>query len=192
MNFVDKLNAGINPPEDINVVIEISKGSNIKHELNLDNGILYIDRILSVEMVYPFNYGFIPQTIENLDNNSQNIDSLDVFVTGIDSLHPLSIINCTPTGIIFTEDQDGLDSKIIATPISKIVDWSPMMEDSNNFNPHLLNKLKHFIEHHKDLEKDKFVKIIKVGNKEKAKLKIIEAMENHKKYRNNHRNKQNY
>jgi inorganic pyrophosphatase len=192
MNFVDKLNAGINPPEDINVVIEISKGSNIKHELNLDNGILYIDRILSVEMVYPFNYGFIPQTIENLDNNSKNIDSLDVFVIGIDSLHPLSIINCTPTGIIFTEDQDGLDSKIIATPISKIVDWSPMMEDSNNFNLHLLNKLKHFIEHHKDLEKDKFVKIIEVGNKEKSKLKIIEAMENHKKYRNNHRNKQNY
>lgn len=192
MNFVDKLNAGINPPEDINVVIEISKGSNIKHELNLDNGILYIDRILSVEMVYPFNYGFIPQTIENLDNDSKNIDNLDVFVIGIDSLQPLSIINCTPIGIIFTEDQDGPDSKIIATPISKIVDWSPMMGDSNAFNLHLLNKLKHFIEHHKDLEKDKFVKIIEVGNKEKAKLKIIEAMDNHKKYRNNHRNKQNY
>jgi inorganic pyrophosphatase len=188
MNFVDKLNAGINPPEDINVVIEISKGSNIKHELNLENGILYIDRILSVEMVYPFNYGFIPQTIENLNNNSKNMDNLDVFVIGIDSLQPLSIINCTPIGIIFTQDQDGLDSKIIASPISKIVDWNPM-GDSDDFNLHLLNKLKHFVEHHKDLEKDKFVKILEVGNKEKSKLKIIEAMENHKKYKNSHRNK---
>ena len=164
MNFVEKLNTGIHPPEDINVVIEISKGSNIKYELNLDNGILYTDRILSVAMIYPFNYGFIPQTIENLDNDSKNIDNLDVFVIGIDSLQPLSVINCTPIGIIFTEDQDGLDSKIIASPISKIVD-SSAIGDSNDFNPHLLNKLKHFIEHHKDLEKDKFVKIREFGNK---------------------------
>ena len=183
MNFVEKLNTGIHPPDDINVVIEISKGSNIKHEVNLDNGILYIDRILSVEMVYPFNYGFIPQTIENLDNDSKNIDNLDVFVIGIDSLQPLSVINCTPIGIIFTEDQDGLDSKIIAAPISKIVDWSAI-GDSNDFNPHLLNKLKHFIEHHKDLEKDKFVKIREFGNKEKSKQIILEAMKNHEKYKN--------
>ena len=69
-------------------------------------------------------------------------------------MQPLSVIHCTPIGIIFTEDQDGLDSKIIASPISKIVGWSAI-EDSNDFNPHLLNKLKHFIEHHKDLEKEK-------------------------------------
>lgn len=183
MNFVDKLNTGIHPPEDINVVIEISKGSNIKYELNLENGILYVDRILSVEMVYPFNYGFIPQTIENLDNDFKNTDNLDVFVIGIDSLQPLSVINCTPIGIIFTEDQDGLDSKIIAAPISKIGGWSNI-RDLNDFNLHLLDKLKHFIEHHKDLEKDKFVKIREFGNKEKSKRIILEAMENHKKYKN--------
>lgn len=186
MNFVEKLYTGIQPPEDINVVIEISKGSNIKYELNLDNGILYTDRILSVAMVYPFNYGFIPQTIENLDNDSKNIDSLDVFVIGIDPLQPLSVINCTPIGIIFTEDQEGLDSKIIAIPISKVVDCSTI-GDSNDFNLHLQNKLKHFIEHHKDLEKDKFVKIREFGNKEKSKQKIIDAMENYKKYKNSHR-----
>ena len=107
MNFVEKLYTGIQPPEDINVVIEISKGSNIKYELNLDNGLLYVDRILSVEMVYPYNYGFIPQTIENLDDDFKNIDNLDAFVIGIDSLQPLSVINCAPIGIIFTEDQDG-------------------------------------------------------------------------------------
>jgi inorganic pyrophosphatase len=184
MNFVEKLYTGIQPPEDINVVIEISKGSNIKYELNLDNGLLYVDRILSVEMVYPFNYGFIPQTIENLDDDFKNIDNLDAFVIGIDSLQPLSVINCTPIGIIFTEDQDGLDSKIIATPISKIGDWSNMGGDINDSNLHFLNKLKHFIEHHKDLEKDKFVKIREFGNKEKSKQIILEAMKNHEKYKN--------
>jgi inorganic pyrophosphatase len=184
MNFVEKLNTGVHPPEDINVVIEISKGSNIKYELNLDNGILYTDRILSVAMVYPFNYGFIPQTIENLDNDSKNIDNLDVFVIGIDSLQPLSVINCTPIGIIFTKDQEGLDSKIIATPISKIVDCNNTIGDSNGLDLHLQNKLKHFIEHHKDLEKDKFGKIREFGNKEKSKQIILEAMKNHEKYKN--------
>ena len=85
MNFIEQLNTGKYPPEDINVVIEIPKGSNIKYEYDLDNGILYVDRILSVEMVYPFNYGFIPKTIETLDDNSNNIDSLDVFVIDFDS-----------------------------------------------------------------------------------------------------------
>ncbi|MGZ5484702.1 MAG: inorganic diphosphatase, partial [Nitrososphaeraceae archaeon] len=76
-----------------------------------------------------------------------------------------------------------LDSKIIATPISKIGGWSNI-RDLNDFNLHLLDKLKHFIEHHKDLEKDKFVKIREFGNKEKSKRIILEAMENHKKYKN--------
>jgi inorganic pyrophosphatase len=81
-------------------------------------------------------------------------------------LQPLSVINCIPIGIIFTEDQDGPDSKIIATSISKIGDWSSIVGDINDSNLHFLNKLKHFIEHHKDLEKDKFVKIREFGNKE--------------------------
>lgn len=57
MSFIEQLDTGRNPPEDINVVIEIPKGSNIKYEYDLVNGILYADRILSVAMVYPFNYG---------------------------------------------------------------------------------------------------------------------------------------
>jgi inorganic pyrophosphatase len=66
LNFIDLLNTGKSPPEDINVVIEIPEGSNLKYEYDTDNNILQIDRILSVEMVYPFNYGFIPKTIETL------------------------------------------------------------------------------------------------------------------------------
>ncbi len=181
MNFIDLLNTGKSPPEDINVVIEIPKGSNLKYEYDTDNNILQIDRILSVEMVYPFNYGFIPKTIETLDNNS-NFDNLDAFVLYIDSLHPLSVINCIPVGVILTEDQDGIDSKIIATPNPKIMKCNNVM-DLSVINQYHLNKLKHFIEHHKDLEKDKFVKIKELGDGTMAKSIILGAMENYKKYK---------
>lgn len=183
MDVLEQLNAGRNPPEDINIVIEIPKGGNIKYEYDRVNGILRVDRILSVEMVYPFNYGFIPKTIETLDNNSNNIDNLDVFVIDTDPLQPLSLINCTPIGVILTEDQDGVDSKIIATPIPKIMNYNNVI-DLTDVNPYYLNKLKHFIEHHKDLEKEKFVKIKEFGNKAKAKDRILVAMENYKKYKN--------
>ncbi|MGZ5511682.1 MAG: inorganic diphosphatase, partial [Nitrososphaeraceae archaeon] len=122
-NIEQQLNTGINPPEDSNVVIEIPKGSNIKYEYDITNGILYADRILSVELVYPFNYGFIPKTMETINYDSKNIHSLDVFVIDIDPLYPLSIINCTPIGVVLTEDQDGVDSKIIATPIPRITNY---------------------------------------------------------------------
>lgn len=183
MNDIEQLNSGINPPEDINVVIEIPKGSNIKYEYDITNGILYADRILSVALVYPFNYGFIPKTIETINYDSKNIDCLDVFVIDIDPLHPLSIINCTPIGVVLTEDQDGVDSKIIVTPIPKIVNYNNYMNLSD-VNPYYINKLKHFIEHHKDLEKEKFVKIKGFEDKIKAKSIISDAIENYKKYKN--------
>jgi inorganic pyrophosphatase len=182
MNFIEQLDTGKNPPEDINVVIEIPKGSNIKYEYDLANGILYADRILSVAMVYPFNYGFIPKTIETIDYKSKNIDCLDVFVIDIDPLQPLSVINCTPIGVVLTEDQNGVDSKIIATPIPKIINDNNL-NDLNDVNPYYINKLRHFIEYHKDLEKGKFVKIKELGDKVKAKEIISDAIANYKKYR---------
>ncbi|HJT85492.1 MAG TPA: inorganic diphosphatase [Nitrososphaeraceae archaeon] len=181
MNSIALLNTGKSPPSDINVVIEIPKGSSIKYEYDTDNKILQIDRILSVEMVYPFNYGFIPKTIETLENNS-NLDNLDAFVLYINSLTPLSVINCIPVGVILTEDQDGTDTKIIATPNPKITTSNSVM-DLNDINQYHLNKLKHFIEHHKDLEEDKFVKIKEFGDRTMAKKIILSAMENYKKHK---------
>lgn len=185
MYLFNNLVPGENPPEDVNVIIEISKGSNIKYELNSLNGFLYVDRILTVEMIYPFNYGSIPSTMENSENLVFNNDNLDAFIIGIDSLYPGSVINCIPVGVILTEDQSGSDTKIILTPSKKI--------NSNNFEllryldnnkPYLINKLIHFIKHHKDLEKGKFVKIKEIGSKEKAKKIISDGIKNHQKYIN--------
>jgi inorganic pyrophosphatase len=183
MSFLNTLHTGKNPPEDINVVIEIAKGSNIKYELDPVDSILYVDRILSVEMVYPYNYGFIPKTLENSDKLTTCKDNLDVFVIGIDSLQPKSVINCVPIGVILTEDQDGLDSKLIVRPSSRTDELNKeLLNDIEDINSHILKKLIHFIEHHKDLENNKFVKIIDIGNKEKAKIIVLDGIKNYEKY----------
>lgn len=183
MSFLNTLHSGKNPPEDINVVIEIPKGSNIKYELDPTNGILYVDRILSVEMVYPFNYGFIPNTLEKSDKLTTSKDNLDVFVIGIESLQPKSVVNCVPIGAILTEDQDGLDSKIIARPSSKTDKLNnEFLNDLEDINSHILKKLIHFIEHHKDLEDNKFVKIIEIAHKERAKRIVLEGIKNYEKH----------
>lgn len=179
MSWLDILPSGKNPPKDVNVVIEIPKGSNIKYEINHDDGLLYVDRFLSVSMVYPFNYGFVPRTMECSKSSSK--DNLDAFIIGIDSLIPRSIVNCIPIGVILTEDQDGIDSKIITIPVNTI---------SNNFSiknlddipSYLLRTLIHFIKHHKDFEKNKFVKIKEIGDKQDAKVLILEGINNYKKY----------
>ncbi|MGD1836452.1 MAG: inorganic diphosphatase [Nitrososphaeraceae archaeon] len=197
---VNLLQVGINPPHDVNVVIEIPKGSNIKYELDQTTNILYVDRVLSVEMVYPCNYGFIPKTIESLDLDTT--DNLDVFVIGVDSLIPRSVVNCTPLGVFLTEDQDGIDSKIIALPNFLQYDIKPFSNDSktkiknavknndyddynksknNNIDSHIIKKLQHFIEHHKDLEQGKFVKINEFKGKEEAIKIISEGIKNYNK-----------
>jgi inorganic pyrophosphatase len=114
-------------------------------------------------MVYPFNYGFIPNTRENSG------DLVDVFVLGDDPLVPISIIQAHPMGILLTEDQDGKDSKIIAAPFEKVDDTYSAFTDLTSITIPIRNKLEHFIRHHKDLEKGKYVNIIRWENKNLAK-----------------------
>src|SRR5215469_1279883 len=79
---------------------------------------LIVDRILFPAMFYPYNYGFIPQTKEQQPGSNGEADPIDVFVLGNYSLW--SAIACRPVGIILSKDQDGIDSKIIAVPLTNI------------------------------------------------------------------------
>ena len=175
MIHLNALSPGKNPPDEINVVIEIPKGSSIKYEIDRYTGALFVDRILSTAMIYPCNYGFIPKTEEDED-------LIDVFVLGNDPLVPMSIIHSIPIGVLLTEDQDGQDSKIIAIPIPRIdPDFSKII-DLSDIGEYTINQLKHFIEHHKELEEGKYVKVKGWENKEIAKKRILEAID---RYRNN-------
>ena len=175
MTVIGKSNSGINLPAVINVIIEIPKGSNIKYEMDTESGAIFVDRILSTAMFYPCNYGFIPNTKE------EDGDAVDVLVLGDDSVMPMSMIRTIPVGVLLTEDQEGQDSKIIAVPIAKIDPSFSTITDVNSIPEHIRNRIKHFIEHHKDLEKGKYVKVIGWAGKEIAKKNISEAIERYNK-----------
>jgi inorganic pyrophosphatase len=170
MTLVNSINSGKNTPDIINVIIEIPKGNNIKYEIDVESGLLFVNRKLPSSMIYPCNYGFIPRTRES------NGDPVDVFILGDDPLLPMSVIAANPIGILLTEDQDGEDSKIIAKPVEKVDVTYCMLTDLTDIPSTILNTLEDFVQHHKDLENDKYVKIQRWDNKTIAKKIISEAI----------------
>jgi len=172
----DSLKPGLNPPYEINVVVEIPKGSNIKYEIDRKTGEIDVDRILFPAMVYPCNYGYLPKTLVGGVSVGGG-DPLDVFILGNYSLLPGSVIGCRPIGILLTEDQDGIDPKIIAVPLSKIDPSFSAIEDIADIPGQILSQLKHFVEHHKDLEEGKFVKVGGLRGKHDAENAVSEAID---------------
>ena len=175
MNKFNQIGAGKNPPSDIYVVVEIPKNSNIKYELDEETGILFVDRKLHTSMVYPFNYGFVPQTKE------EDGDPIDILILGNDQFSPLSVVKSKPIGVLIMEDEEGKDSKIIAVAHEKIdFDYSRFNE-INQMDGRTLDKIKHFFEHYKELEKGKFVKVTGWENSKVAERVINEGIERFKK-----------
>jgi len=174
--------------EKVDVIIEISKNSHIKYEYDKERNMIMCDRILHTPMKYPFNYGFIPNTL------SEDGDPLDVVVLMDDKLIPGCIIKCTILGYLETRDDVGNDPKLIVCPVEKVDPmWkgthnlSNLYEPSNGLttpesniimnlqsrtieknniipnpkiNSHTLMRVKYFFQHYKDLENKK----VYVGN----------------------------
>jgi inorganic pyrophosphatase len=176
MNVHDVLAPGTNPPEEINAVIEIPKGSSIKYEIDAESGMVFVDRKLFTAMFYPCNYGFIPQSRED------DGDPVDVLILGNDAVIPMSVIRANPIGILLTEDEEGQDSKVVAVPIAKLDPSFSNITNINNVPEHTRNEIKHFFEHYKELEKGKYVKVKGWEDKEVANRRISEAID---RYRNN-------
>ena len=152
--ILSKLSAGPNPPEVIYVVIEIPAYSDpIKYEVDKESGALFVDRILQTPMVYPCHYGFIPQTLGG------DGDPLDVLVWTPYRLIPGCVIRARLIGGLDMEDEAGEDLKLIAVPDHKT---APDYQDIHEIKdlPHgVMDKIRHFFEHYKDLEKNKWVKV---------------------------------
>jgi inorganic pyrophosphatase len=136
---------------DVNVVIEISKGSNVKYEYDSKTKRLICDRILQTPVSYFFNYGFIENTLS--DDN----DSLDAVVLCDESLFPTCHILCRPVGVLHTVDEHGDDPKIILVPSSSVNPLYDNIKDLNDINVKVLEKLKFFFENYKKMEKNKWV-----------------------------------
>lgn len=151
-------------PESFMAVIEITKGSKNKYELDKQTGMLILDRVLYTSTHYPANYGFIPLTY------AEDNDPLDVLVLCQECIDPMTLVKCFPIGVIKMIDNGDVDEKIIAIPIK-----DPSLSDYNDIHElpsHLFNEIAHFFEVYKFLE-DKHTAVKEICGREEA-LQIIE------------------
>jgi inorganic pyrophosphatase len=169
---IDAVPIGKNPPEDINVIIEVSVGGEpIKYEMDKDAGAMYVDRFLYTPMRYPGNYGFVPHTL------CGDGDPVDVIVANQRPIVPGAIMNCRPIGVLFMEDEAGMDEKLIAVPSSKLTKRYDNVLHFEDLPAITVEQIKHFFEHYKDLEPGKWVKITGFGGPDDAKRIILESIE---------------
>ncbi|MCX8178680.1 MAG: inorganic diphosphatase [Candidatus Aenigmarchaeota archaeon] len=150
--MASKLTIGKDAPNKVNVLIEIPQGGQIKYEMN-EEGHLFVDRFLYTSMNYPFNYGFICGT------KGEDGDPLDVIVLSSHPVQPGSILPSQPIGLLEMEDEEGIDTKIIAVPTAKIDPIFGNYKDVSELPDFFKNRIKHFFEHYKDLEPGKWVKL---------------------------------
>ena len=170
---ISQLSGGKDIPREINVFIEIPYGSVVKYEFDEESEVVKVDRFMSTTMRYPFNYGFMPHTY------ADDGDPLDVLVMCSHAIHPGAYIATRPVGVLEMEDEDGVDHKILAVPTEKIDPFFTHINDITDVNQNILASAKHFFEHYKDLEKDKWVKVREFKGKDEA-FKIILESQNKK------------
>jgi inorganic pyrophosphatase len=169
---IDAISIGKNPPEDVNVIIEVAVGGHpIKYEMDKEAGALIVDRFLYTPMTYPGNYGFVPHTL------SEDGDPIDVLVCNTRPLVPGCVINVRPIGVMIMEDDGGQDEKIIAVPSHKLTQRYDKVLNYTDMPEITLKQIEHFFEHYKDLEPGKWVKIGGWQDVTVAKRLIGEAVE---------------
>ena len=149
---ISKLSPGKNPPEDINVFVEIPQGSSIKYEIDKETGVIMVDRFAYTAMFYPFNYGFIPGT------HAEDGDAVDVLVVSTYPVAPGCIIPSRPIGMLEMEDEEGIDTKIIAVPTVKVDPFMKDINDIEDLDEATKKKIQHFFNHYKEIEPGKWVK----------------------------------
>ena len=170
--YIDKIPVGKNPPEDVNVIIEIPIGGEpIKYEMDKASGALVVDRFLYTSMRYPGNYGFVPHTL------SEDGDPCDVIVANTRAIVPGAIMACRIVGVLLMQDEHGGDEKLIAVPASRLTQRYDTVHNFTDLPPITLQQIEHFFAHYKDLEPGKWVKILGWGDVEKARTMITAGIE---------------
>jgi inorganic pyrophosphatase len=168
---ISKIGIGADPPRDINALIEIPQGGvPVKYELDKDSGALRVDRFLNTAMFYPGNYGFIPHTL------SDDGDPVDVIVVVPSPVIPGAIVRVRPVGALLMKDEAGDDEKIIAVPVDKLHPFYSGVKSYKDLPATLTEQIAHFFQHYKDLEKGKWVTIVRWADQNKAERMILEGI----------------
>ena len=170
MNIWHDIDPHVINPDKFCAVIEIPKGSSCKYEMDKYTGMLRLDRILYTSTHYPANYGFIPRTY------ADDKDPLDVLVLCNHHLYPLTLIDVRPIGVMRMIDDEALDDKIIAVPVS-----DPSYNSYNNIDDlpaHIFDEMMHFFTVYKQLE-NKQTAVKELFGPEEAKRIIKECIQNY-------------
>jgi inorganic pyrophosphatase len=169
---IDMIPTGENPPESLNVIIEVPVGGEpVKYEFDKASGALFVDRILHTPMRYPANYGFVPHTL------SPDGDPLDALVIARSPFVPGSVVRARPIAVLNLEDEHGGDEKLVCVPDDKTFPYYRDVAEKGDLPEIVLAQIEHFFTHYKDLEKEKWVRVGKWGGAEDAKRITIEAIE---------------
>jgi len=169
---VDAIKIGNNPPDDVNVIIEVPIGGEpIKYEMDKASGALFVDRFLYTAMRYPGNYGFIPHTL------SDDGDPCDVIVGNTRAVVPGAVMNCRIVGVLLMEDEAGGDEKLIAVPSPKLTPRYAEVQNYMDLPDITLKQIRHFFEHYKDLEPGKWVKVKAWGDAAAARQIVMDSVE---------------
>jgi len=173
MSLWRNIPAGDDPPTILNVVVEVVSGSRDKYEYKIEWDAFILDRVLHSSVVFPVEYGFMPQTW--FDDN----DPLDVMVLSYEPLEVGCVVKARVIGALVMEDEEGEDPKILSVPTS-----DPRYDGYTSLgdvHPHLLREIQEFFETYKRLEPKKWVKFKAWKTPEEAKKIVTYAMELYKK-----------
>jgi inorganic pyrophosphatase len=160
---IDKIAIGVNPPYDVNAIIEIPQGGlPVKYEMDKESGALFVDRFLHTAMFYPGNYGFIPHTL------ADDGDPCDILVVGPTPVVPGAVVRCRPIGALMMVDEAGGDEKILAVPVDALHPFYVDIGSYRQLPAILTEQIAHFFQHYKDLEKGKESRITRWADAEEA------------------------
>ena len=173
MNFWKDIPTGDKPPELLNMVIEVVSGSRDKYEYNLKWEAFVLDRIIPSSVVFPVEYGFVPQTW--FDDQ----DPLDIMVMSFEPLQVGCIVKVRVIGALIIEDEEGLDAKILSVLVNDL--RFEGYKDISDIHKHELTEIQEFFETYKRLEPHKWAKA-KEWKNAKETMKIVNyAMEKYRK-----------
>ena len=173
---LDRVPAGEKCPDEFNVVIEIPMNSDpIKYEVDKASGALFVDRFMMTAMHYPCNYGYIPQTL------SEDGDPADVLVITPFPVAAGSVIRSRVIGMLEMEDESGIDAKLLAVPVTKLYAPYAKIQSYTDLPELEMQRIQHFFEHYKDLEKGKWVKVKSWKGADEARAEIVRSAERYNK-----------
>jgi inorganic pyrophosphatase len=169
---IDAISIGRDPPREVNVIVEVPVGGEpIKYEMDKAAGTLVVDRFLYTAMRYPGNYGFIPHTL------SDDGDPCDVLIASQRGIVPGAVIAVRPIGVLKMQDEAGGDEKIIAVPVSRLTRRYEKILTFTDLPEITLQQIQHFFEHYKDLEPNKWVRVLGWGGADEAQQLVVEAID---------------